>query len=166
MSSENSPHAMRYEDDGRKVLSWLSDVVDVCWVESIHVGHDRSHFPKANNQRFYLLSGECRQEPFLTLKSRGDDLVMELFTRSGKADEFRPVVFWVSLADGEFLLLQRVEASADSTLVQSNRVNDLVGGDVRHARKNTHHAPLGNAEPEVFAIGFGSPARQSVRDVR
>lgn len=134
-------------------------------VVGVHVRDVGAHLPQADDQGFDLFRRKGRQQPFFARKRRSNNAIMESVAGSGQPHDPRAVVVGIWLTRNKPLVLKHVQAPADRALIKSDRINDLVGADVRHSRENAHHTPFGDPKTEVIPVGVGSTARQPVRDV-
>lgn len=134
-------------------------------VVGIHIRHSGTHLSQTDNKSLDLLRRKGRQQSLLARKCRNNNTVVKCIAGLGQPHDPRAVVLGVRLARNKSFVFKYVQAPADSTLIESDRVNDLVGADIRQSREHAHHAPLGDAKAEVLPVGIGCAARQSVRDV-
>lgn len=133
--------------------------------EGVHVGHDRPHFTQAHDQCFDLVGSKSREKPLLALERGFDHPVMKRLTCAGQLNEPRAIVVRIRRAHGQSLFVENIKAAAHSTLVETDRIDDLVCADVWKAREDAHNAPLGDANAEVSPVRVGRSARESVRNV-
>lgn len=134
-------------------------------VVGIHVRHVGAQFSQADDEAFGLLRRKTGQQSILARKRRDNDAVVKRVAGFGQPHNSRTIVLGVRFARDEPLLLKHMQASADGAFIESDRVDDLVGADIRHACENAHHAPFGDAEAEMLPVGVGCAPRQSVRNV-
>lgn len=134
-------------------------------IVSIHVRHVGAQLSQTNDKALGLLRRKARQQPLFARKRRDDDAVMKRIAGFGQAHDSRTVVVGVGFACHKPLLLKYMQASADRAFIKSDRIDDLVGADIRHASEYAHYAPFGDAKSEMLPVGVGCAARQSVRNV-
>ncbi len=134
-------------------------------IVGVHVRYAGAYLSQANDKGLDLFWRKSRQQPLLSCKCCNDNAVVKRVTGSGQSHDPRAVVLGIRLTCNKSFVFKYVQTSADCAFVESDRVDDLVGTDIRHSREHAHHAPLGDAKAEVLPVGVGCAARQSVRDV-
>ena len=134
-------------------------------IERIHVRYNGLHLSQADDQCFDFFGSQFRQQPFLALQRRNNDLIMERLTSPRQLDQPRSVVFRVGRACGQALFIEHIETSADSAFIEADGIDDLDRADVRHSCENAHHAPFCDAESKVLPISVGGAARESVGNI-
>jgi len=134
-------------------------------VVGIHVRYAGAYLSQADDKSLDLLRRKRRQQSLFARKRRNNNAVMKCIPGFGQPHDPRAIVLGIRLAGNKSFLFKYVQAPADSALIKSDRINNLVGADIWHSREHAHDAPLSDAKAKVLPVGIGCAARQSVRDV-